>query len=43
MSFSKDLRLKTRIEYNHFFVKEAGIKEDGFLVFQDVRFVAAKN
>jgi hypothetical protein len=41
-SLSKDLRLKTRIEYNHFFVKDAGKKEDGFLVFQDVRFVPHK-
>lgn len=40
---SKNLRLKTRIEYNHFFIKDAGIKENGFLVFQDVRFIAAKN
>ena len=42
-SLSKYLRLKTRIEYNHFFVKEANKREDGFLVFQDVRFVANKN
>lgn len=41
-NLSKDLRLKTRIEYNHFFVKEASKKEHGFLVFQDVRFVAHK-
>ncbi|MCK7516996.1 MAG: hypothetical protein MZV64_04355 [Ignavibacteriales bacterium] len=41
-SFSKDLRLKTRIEYNHFFIKDAGIKENGFLVFQDIRFSPIK-
>ena len=41
-NLSKDLRLKTRIEYNHFFVREASKKEHGFLVFQDVRFVAHK-
>ena len=42
-NLSKDLRLKTRIEYNHFFIKDAGVKEDGFLVFQEVRFVPRKN
>jgi len=41
-NLSKSLRLKTRIEYNHFFVRDANKKEDGFLVFQDVRFVAHK-
>lgn len=41
-SLSKDLRLKTRIEYNHFFIKDAGVKESGFLLFQDIRFIAAK-
>ena len=40
---SRELRLKTRIEYNHFFVKNANLKENGFLVFQDVRFVPKKN
>ena len=38
-NISKDFRLKSRIEHNHFFIKDAGIKENGFLFFQDVRFV----
>ncbi len=42
-NFSKYLRLKTRIEYNHFFIKDAGIKEDGLLFFQDVRFIPRNN
>lgn len=40
---SRFLRLKTRIEYNHYFIKDAGLKENGFLVFQDVRYVPQKN
>lgn len=40
---SRYLRLKTRIEYNHYFIKDAGLKENGFLVFQDVRYVPQKN
>lgn len=36
---TKDLRLKTRFEYNYFFIKDAGAKENGFLVYQDVRYV----
>ena len=40
---SKYFRLKTRIEYNHFFIKDAEIKEDGFLIFQDLRYVPIKN
>jgi len=40
--FSENLRLKTRIEYNHFFIKDAGKKEDGFLIFQDLRYVPIK-
>lgn len=42
-SLSKDLRLKTRIEYNHFFIKDAGIKENGFLVYEEMRFIPSKN
>ena len=42
-NLSKDLRIKTRIEYNHFFIKDANLKENGFLVFQDVRYVPIKN
>ena len=40
---SKYFRLKTRIEYNHFFIKDAGIKEDGILIFQDLRYVPINN
>lgn len=40
---SKDLRLKTRIEYNHFFIKDANLKENGLLVYQDLRYVPQKN
>lgn len=40
---SKNFRFKTRMEYNHFFIKEAGIKEDGFLIFQDLRYAPIKN
>jgi hypothetical protein len=42
-NLSKYLRLKTRIEYNHFLIKDSGQKENGFLVFQDVRYVPLKN
>jgi hypothetical protein len=42
-NLSNELRLKTRIEYNHFFIKDAGLKENGFLVFQDARYVPLKN
>jgi hypothetical protein len=42
-TITRYLRLKSRIEYNHFLIKEAGIKEDGFLMFQDVRYVPQKN
>lgn len=35
----KSLRLRTRIEYNNFFIRDANIKENGLLVFQDFRFV----
>jgi len=36
---SRSLRLKTRLEYNHFFIKDAAIKENGFLMFQDIRYI----
>jgi len=42
-NLSNALRLKTRIEYNHFFIKDASIKENGFLIFQDVRIIPANN
>ncbi len=40
---SKVLRLKSRFEYNHFFIKDVGIKENGLLIFQDIRYSANKN
>lgn len=42
-SFTRDLRLKTRIEYNNFLIKDAGLKENGFLAFQDIRYIPRKN
>jgi hypothetical protein len=42
-NLSKDLRLKTRIEYNHFFIKDVNLKENGLLIFQDLRYVPVKN
>jgi hypothetical protein len=42
-NLSKDLRLKTRIEYNHFFIKDINQKENGLLIFQDLRYVPLKN
>ena len=42
-AIARYLRLKSRIEYNHFLIKDAGIKEDGFLIFQDIRYVPQKN
>lgn len=35
---SKSLSLKTRVEYNHFFIKDTQIKEKGYLVFQDLKY-----
>lgn len=40
---SKSIRLKSRFEYNHFLIKDAGIKENGFLIFQDVRYFVQNN
>ena len=42
-NITKELRLKTRLEYNNFFIKDASIKENGFLVFQDIRYVPQKD
>ena len=42
-NLSKDLRLKTRIEYNHFFIKDVNLKENGLLIYQDLRYVPLKN
>lgn len=39
---SKFLRLKTRFEFNHFVIKNANRKEQGFLMFQDIRYISQK-
>lgn len=39
----KNLRLRTRLEYNHFFIKDVGSKENGFLIFQEARYLPVKN
>ena len=31
------LRFKTRFEYSKFFIKDAGLSEEGYLVFEDIR------
>jgi len=41
-NLSKSIRLKTRLEYNSFLIKDNDIKENGILLFQDIRFAAAK-
>ncbi len=38
-NLAKILRLRTRIEYNNYFIKDVNIKENGFLVFQDFRYL----
>lgn len=38
---SKYLRLKGRFEYNKIFIKELGINEEGYLMFQGLRFNAS--
>ena len=40
---SKQLRLKNRLEYNNFNIKEIGLSENGFMIFQDIRFVPLNN
>ncbi|MFO7526807.1 MAG: helix-hairpin-helix domain-containing protein [Ignavibacteriaceae bacterium] len=35
---SKNIRLRSRAEYNYFRINSSGIKEDGYLFFQDVRY-----
>jgi Helix-hairpin-helix motif len=40
---SKQLRWKTRFEYNIYSVKDADLYENGFLFFQDLRFVPTSN
>lgn len=42
-NISKSIRLKTRFEYNLFRIKDNKINENGILLFQDVRYTAAKN
>lgn len=39
----KNLRLRTRLEYNHFFIKDVMQKENGFLIFQEARYMPLKN
>ncbi len=36
---AKSLRLKERVEYMNYGIKEISVKESGFLIFQDVRFI----
>ena len=40
---SRSIRWKSRFEYNIFSVKDAKLNENGFLFFQDLRFVPAQN
>jgi len=40
---SKSLRWKSRFEYNIFSVADANLDEDGFLFFQDLRFIPTSN
>lgn len=42
-NITKDLRIKTRFEYNHFFIQDAELKENGSLVYQDLRYVPLSN
>lgn len=39
----KNLRLRTRLEYNNFYIKDVGQKENGFLIFQEARYLPVKN
>ncbi len=40
---SKSVRLKSRFEYNNFLIKDAGLKESGYLMFQDLRYIPMQN
>jgi hypothetical protein len=40
---SNNIRLKTRFEYNDFLIKDAGLKEKGVLMLQDIRFIPFTN
>jgi len=42
-NISKQLRWKSRFEYNFYSVKDAELYENGFLFFQDLRFVPTSN
>ncbi len=42
-SLFKHVRLKTRFEYLDLFLKETSCKENGFLVFQDIRYKPTNN
>lgn len=37
-SSSRTIRLRSRAEYNYFRVNSSGVKEDGYLLFQDIRY-----
>ncbi len=43
VSPSRDIRLRGRFEYSHFLLKESGIREEGVLVFQDLRLTTIKD
>lgn len=38
----KKIRLKTRLEYNNFLIRSSNKNENGFLIFQDIRFAPTK-
>ena len=40
---SNNIRLKTRLEFNNFYIKDAGLNENGFLMFEDIRFLPHPN
>ncbi len=36
-NLTKQVRLKTRMEYSKFFIRDAGLSEEGYLLFEDLR------
>jgi hypothetical protein len=42
-NISTSVRMKSRIEYNTFQIKDAGIDDKGFLIFQDIRYSVTKS
>lgn len=40
---SQSIRLKSRFEYNNFLIKDARLKENGYLMFQDLRYMPMQN